>query len=399
MTAKLPQRLWQPAARRLAASTGSSEAVSLTDAGSRRLLATATTPRPRVAQRLSLAATPCRKCMRNLAFSSSYQTNAGFSTTSIRRRSQVRPPPPEPDLPQPADDPNFTSILDNPPELVRSGGRKHGPGLIILALIPITAFALGTWQVFRLRWKTDLLAKCEDRLVRPPLPLDPQNVADAVEHSQSGGGNGASDFDYRRIVAVGTFRHDQEMLVGPRVREGVAGYFVVTPLEIMDTQNPDPDASATESQKKTTILVNRGWISREHRDRRRRARVAGGLPRGLVRVEGMLRAPWKKNMFTPDNRPEKGEFYFPDVNGMAALTGSLPVWVEATMEPDLLQVYDMEAYGIPIGKLPEVALRNNHAQYIFTWYSLSLATAIMLWMVTKKPQSDITKRVRLNKSW
>lgn len=336
--------------------------------------------------------------MRNLAFSGSRQISAGFSTTSIRRRSQLRPPP-EPDLPQPADDPNFTSILDNPPELVRSGGRKHGPGLIILALIPVTAFALGTWQVFRLRWKTDLLAKCEDRLVRPPLPLDPQNVADAVEHSQSGGGNGASDFDYRRIVAVGTFRHDQEMLVGPRVREGVAGYFVVTPLEIMDTQNPD-DPSATEGQKKTTILVNRGWISREHRDRRQRARVAGGLPRGIVRVEGMLRAPWKKNFFTPDNRPEKGEFYFPDVNGMASLTGSLPVWVEATMgtytregnpcatgaklqeaqyldftdhadqylEPDLLQVYDMQAYGIPIGKLPEVSLRNNHAQYIFTWY-------------------------------
>ena len=32
---------------------------------------------------------------------------------------------------QAADDPNFTSILDNPPELIRTG-RRHGPGLIIL---------------------------------------------------------------------------------------------------------------------------------------------------------------------------------------------------------------------------------------------------------------------------
>ncbi|KAL1909461.1 surf-like protein [Sporothrix stenoceras] len=313
------------------------------------------------------------------------------------RRKQQRPADAEPL--QPADDPNFTSILDNPPEIVRSGGRKHGPGLIILALIPITAFALGTWQVFRLKWKTDLLAKCEDRLVRAPLPLNPQNVADAVAHSRgesSDGvaGGGASDFDYRRIVAVGTFRHDQEMLVGPRVRESVAGYFVVTPLEIVDTRNPE-----AETAEKTTILVNRGWISREQRDQRARLRVPGALPRGLVRVEGMLRAPWKKNFFTPDNRPDKSEFYFPDVEGMAKLTGSLPVWVEVTMEPDLLQVYDMEAKGIPIGKPAEVNLRNNHAQYIFTWYSLSLATTIMLWMVTKKPASDITKRVRLNKNW
>ncbi|CAK7224468.1 surf-like protein [Sporothrix bragantina] len=398
MNATIPQRLWQPAARRIAATaTNGAKPASAPAAGiCGRSLTTAAAPRTWAVQRFSSASTPCRQCMRQMAFVNSRQTTSAFSTSAIRRLPQNRPPP-EPESPQPADDPNFTSILDNPPELVRSGGRKHGPGLIILALIPITAFALGTWQVFRLRWKTDLLAKCEDRLVRPPLPLDPQNVADAVEHSQSGGGNGASDFDYRRIVAVGTFRHDKEMLVGPRVREGVAGYFVVTPLEIVDAR--DPDASAAEGQKKTTILVNRGWISREQRDQRRRARVAGGLPRGLVRVEGMLRAPWKKNYFTPENRPDKGEFYFPDVNGMAALTGSLPVWVEATMEPDLLQVYDMEAHGVPIGKVPEVTLRNNHAQYIFTWYSLSLATAIMLWMVTKKPKSDITQRVRLNKNW
>jgi surfeit locus 1 family protein len=29
----------------------------------------------------------------------------------------------------------------------------------------------------------------------------------------------------------------------------------------------------------------------------------------------------------------------------------------------------MEAKGIPIGKPAEVNLRNNHAQYIFTWYA------------------------------
>lgn len=42
-----------------------------------------------------------------------------ISRTAIRRR-------------QPAEDPNFLSILDNPPNIVRSGGKKHGPGLIVL---------------------------------------------------------------------------------------------------------------------------------------------------------------------------------------------------------------------------------------------------------------------------
>lgn len=39
----------------------------------------------------------------------------------------------------------------------------------------------------------------------------------------------------------------------------------------------------------------------------------------------------------------------------------------AYAEPNLFTVYDREAKGIPIGRAPEVGLRNNHAQYIVTW--------------------------------
>jgi len=271
---------------------------------------------------------------------------------------------------QPADDPNFMSIVDNPPNLVRTG-RRHGPGLIILALIPLTALGLGTWQVQRLDWKSKLIAKFEDRLVRDPLPLPPQIDPSAIK-----------DFDYRRVFARGRFRHDQEMLIGPRIHGGNDGYLVVTPLE--------------RDEKGSTILVNRGWILKKFKKQTDRL---DGLPRGEVTVEGLLREPWKKNMFTPDNSPETMEFYFPDVEQMARLTGSQPVWVEEVMGPDLLKSYDREARGIPIGRPAEVNLRNNHAQYIFTWYALAAATSVMLWMVIKKPPADIARRVRQNKDW
>ncbi|RDW63838.1 hypothetical protein BP5796_10340 [Coleophoma crateriformis] len=272
--------------------------------------------------------------------------------------------------PQPADDPNFMSIVDNPATLVRTG-RKHGPGLIILALIPITAFALGTWQVQRLDWKSKLMAKFEDRLVRDPLPLPPHVDPAAIK-----------DFDYRRIYATGHFRHDQEMLIGPRMHEDTNGYLVVTPLE--------------REGEGTTVLVNRGWIPKKLKLQKDRP---DGLPQGEVTVEGLLREPWKKNRFTPDNKPETKEFFFPDVNQMASLTGSQAVWIEETMEPDLLKSWDREARGIPIGRPAEVNLRNNHTQYIFTWYALAAATSVMLWMVVKKPPADLTRRVRQNKDW
>lgn len=147
------------------------------------------------------------------------------------------------------------------------------------------------------------MAKSEDQLIRPPLPLPSHINQSAIE-----------DFYYRRIYCTGRFRHEQEMLVGPRIRDGKNGYLVFTPLE------RDSDAS--------TVLVNRGWIAKELR---RQLDRKDGLPSGRVTIQGLLREPWKKNMFTPKNRPELGEFYFPDIHEMASLTDSEPVWVEETM--------------------------------------------------------------------
>lgn len=272
----------------------------------------------------------------------------------------------------------------------------------LAAIIPVTAFVLGTWQIQRLGWKSELIAKFEDRLVRDPLPLPP-HIDPAAVH----------DFDYRRVYATGTFRHDQEMLIGPRMRDGQDGYMVVTPLERDDA---------------STILVNRGWISKAHREQRTRP---DGLPTGRVTVEGLLREPWKKNMFTPENRPDKGEFYFPDVAQMAALTGSQPVWVEAThgmFLPVLSSVFPADSTRTRVHaddrlrdsrhplwpgrrSQPEeqprpvylhlVSLPHPSIAFVIVGrstdqfrYGLAFATSIMLYMVIKKPSSQLSRRIR-----
>ncbi len=258
------------------------------------------------------------------------------TTTGGQSRNvvQTRKPPPS------HENPDFVSVVDKPARIVSVNQRHSRVGVAVLAVIPITAFVLGTWQVQRLDWKTKLIAKFEDRLVRPPLPLPPRVDPDAIH-----------DFDYRRVYATGRLRHDKEMLIGPRMQDGKDGYMVITPLE--------------REGRASTILVNRGWISRDKKFQQDRDPSA--LPQGEVTVEGLLREPWKKNMFTPDNDLEQGKFYFPDVQQMASVSGAEPVWIEETMVPDLLVSYDRESKGIPIGRAPEVNLRNNHFQYIFTW--------------------------------
>lgn len=253
------------------------------------------------------------------------------------------------------------SILDRPAKMARVG-KQHGPGLIILAIIPITAFILGCWQVQRLGWKTELIARFEDRLTFPPLELPLRIDPEAIK-----------DFDYRKVYATGILRHDQEMLIGPRMLEGEEGYTVVTPLERKD-----------EKGNIHKILCCRGWIKKDASPQWFRKKN-GALPEGEVTVEGLLRVPPKGNMFTPKNEPEKNKWFFPNVEEMAQYSESQTVWVEETMSksekqiendnwvsnnapaPDLLTNYEREPKGIPIGRAPTVNLRNNHTQYIFTW--------------------------------
>jgi surfeit locus 1 family protein len=204
-------------------------------------------------------------------------------------------------------DPSFVSILDRPAKMARVG-RKHGPGLIILAIIPITAFLLGCWQVQRLGWKTELVARFEDRLTFPPLEL-PLRIDESMLPS----------FDYRRVYAKGRLRHDQEMLIGPRILDGEEGYTVITPLERTDAKG-----------NVHKILCCRGWIKKDTAPQWFRAKN-GALPEGEVEIEGLLRIPPKGNMFTPRNVPEEGKWFFPSVAEMAAHTGSQRVWVEETM--------------------------------------------------------------------
>ncbi|KAF3215823.1 surf-like protein [Orbilia oligospora] len=335
---------------------------------------------PRLLLRLpsKASSTICPSCTRRItSFLPSHKFKGPSSSFQLTLRRTYSQQQRQQQYQQPGDNPNFSSILDQPARLVRTNRRHRPLGLILLALIPLTAFALGTWQIQRLNWKTSLIARSEDRLSRPPLPLPPVLDVTALP-----------DFDYRRVATRGRFLHDKEILLGPRLYDGENGYIVITPL----------DRSLDQA---STILVNRGWISKGLADRRKRRKVGGerALPSGEVLVEGLLREPPKKNSFTPDNKPEEGKWYFPDVKEMAGWTGAQEVMVEETMDHTILAIMDRQSKGIPIGRVPEVNLRNNHFQYIVTWYSLGIATSIMFYLVIRRPPRDITKKVRLQKDW
>ncbi len=197
---------------------------------------------------------------------------------------------------------------------------------------------LGTWQVQRLFWKLELIARVEARIHAAPVPPPPRQAWPDVS---------PSTHEYLRVTAEGTFDHAREVLV-QAVTERGAGFWVMTPLRQADG---------------TTLLVNRGFVPPDRRDRATRGE---GEVEGPVRVTGLLRMSEPGGAFLRSNDPGNGRWYSRDVAAIAAATGLAevaPYFVDAdaTANPG----------GLPVGGLTIVRFRNSHLVYALTWYAMA----------------------------
>ena len=210
--------------------------------------------------------------------------------------------------------------------------------------------ALGSWQVQRLMWKSDLIAFREAQLAAPAMPL-PADLSDA---------DALDAIDYRRVTLSGTFVHGREIHLAA-TRRGTVGFRVITPLERDDGP---------------AVLVERGWVPAEARDPERRPE---GQLTGAVTIEGVLRTRGRRGWFTPDNEVARNYWFWLDLPAMAAYAGEgvPPLVVEAGPAPN--------PGGLPVGREYRVGLTNDHLGYAITWYALAVALAVIYVLSQRRP--------------
>ncbi|MFQ5533947.1 MAG: SURF1 family protein [Sphingomonadales bacterium] len=234
------------------------------------------------------------------------------------------------------------------PNLEKPPSRSLIVPAITTAIAVAILFALGTWQVQRLSWKQDLLAMIKARLHAPAteLPL---------------GGMVADEWRYRKVRLSGTFLHDQELHVMARRPGKRFGYHVFTPLERADG---------------SLILINRGWVPADGKDAETRQ---SGQIAGPVAITGIVRKPWGKTWFLPENDPAANLWFSPDLDAMARHLGRAvaPVFVEADATPN--------PGGLPVGGQTRLEIPNDHLGYAITWYLLALA-AVAIFLVYRRQQ-------------
>ncbi|KAG8787722.1 surf-like protein [Ceratobasidium sp. 428] len=207
----------------------------------------------------------------------------------------------------------------------KSGFSWTSPTTLVLGSIPIFTFGLGTWQIQRLQWKVALIDELEEKARREPLIL-PKRINLSV----------LPEFAYRRVLLTGTWDPDPShtVILGPRTRDNVLGYHVISPLI-------RPDGASG-------VLVDRGFVSRDVLERARQAAagvrpeiarvasvVADAADQGTVQVEGMIASSAKRNRFTPDNKPDVGEWYWADADAMSKVASGDTGDVQAVLIDEL----------------------------------------------------------------
>uniref|UniRef100_A0A8C1IZ76 SURF1-like protein n=1 Tax=Cyprinus carpio TaxID=7962 RepID=A0A8C1IZ76_CYPCA len=185
----------------------------------------------------------------------------------------------------------------------------------LLLLIPATTFCLGIWQIHlkRRKWKLELIREL-------------QNLSHCLPIKQ---------LEYRRVKVRGHSDHSKELYVLP-----------CSPV--------DPEREAREAVE-ITILVNRGYVTKDKI--RPETRMKGQVIPFFLVSRGIV----------PQKNVEANRWHYRDPKAMALKKSSLMLClVRNSTIPD----------G-PIGGQTRVTLRNEHRQYVITWYGLCAATSYM----------------------
>jgi surfeit locus 1 family protein len=229
------------------------------------------------------------------------------------------------------------------------GARSRGllAALLLAGALACTAFAaLGGWQLRRLAWKQDLIARVESHLRAAPV---------AAPAPAAWGALGRGD-EYRRVRLRGRYEHERETAVRAVTALG-GGYWILTPMLC---------------EGGFRVLVNRGFVPAELRPRATRAAQE---PAGMQELTGLLRFSEPGGSLLQRNDPVADRWVSRDVQAIAAARGLQRAVPSAPPAPYFVDAEAGSPAAWPRGGLTVVRFSNNHLVYAVTWFALALMTA------------------------
>ncbi|WP_395823007.1 SURF1 family protein [Collimonas sp.] len=165
------------------------------------------------------------------------------------------------------------------------------------------------------------------------------------------------DLEYRHLAARGKFISAWPVYLDNRPLNGVAGYYVVMPFKIAESED--------------AVLVARGWLPRDPSDRSRLSPYL--TPSGTIQLEGLVRRNFGHVLQLGDPAPLRPGAILQNL-GITELAAASklklqPFVIEQTSnaEDHLLRDWPKPSLGI-----------ERHRGYAFQWYALAAMALIFL---------------------
>ena len=197
---------------------------------------------------------------------------------------------------------------------------------------------LGTWQLYRLDWKNNLITEITEGLNSEPILYSYSSVK-----------------NYQRFILEGEFDYSNQLYFYSLSTKSEPGFDVLTPYKLKDGN---------------FVLVNRGWIKKELKNK---IEINQNQSSKII---GVAKTEFKINIFKPENEP-KNNIWF-SIN-FDEFENQLGVKLNRA-------IFYLEDKNINLPKPREINadLPNNHLKYALTWYSIAISILLYFLYFRKK---------------
>ena len=198
--------------------------------------------------------------------------------------------------------------------------------------------SLGTWQIYRLQWKVDLINEISNGLNSEPVFYSNTNIK-----------------NYQKVKFSGIFDFEKQVYLYSLNNKGKPGYDIITPLKINSNE---------------ILLINRGWIQKDRKGNKNINKVKSNS------YEGILKKITKPNPFKPDNDIENNIWYSLKLTDLEDFTGY--------KLSNFVLFLQNNQNNLVENKIVSPDLPNNHLKYALTWYSVALSILLYFLYFRKK---------------
>ena len=207
---------------------------------------------------------------------------------------------------------------------------------IFFILFIFAVLLLGTWQVFRLNLKNNLISTLENNLKKNSIIF-----------------NEDIDKEYTKVLLKKKDLKSKIFLY--HLNKGEIGFKVIVPYQVNSS---------------LVVLVDKGWIRKDKINLIKNTLLNEDV------IEGYTRKIGEKNLFTPNNNIKEDFLY-------SVQTDSLKKSLNKNIYP-LLIIQTSKTNKDIVPNDYVIRLPNNHLQYAITWYGLAIFTIIFFLYYRKK---------------